>query len=680
MIANKPTKNASSLTSLRLEKTKLLSELDKITDCKRETRKTKNPIIVDKKERIKQIQKRIKEIDTTLKENTTRTGGILKTFRMMHSPKKNEKKIEENEFLGGINMLPAPIQTAVAQKIHDDNNIPTSVHTGAIKKGLSINTNDENEERKKLIDMKRRSLNFDVNDWDFSDNEASNNQKNLLGTIRNSIQTQDDRKQHELEEIRRARLELKREHEKLCEMKMNMSLPTHNTIPHTTFAPIYTRPTQQTVTSSIPMSYYQTPHFAPNHITTPYVQHYQTPNMNQFISYPQTNIPITIPNTYGIQNTTPFIHATPTAPTPAMENQNRFPYNPSNASGNECRKTFLKHLDSVPQFAGESREKLMNFIETCDILDKFKINDAENGELLMKITLQLKGEPRASINQNNMIWTSIRENLLKQFHYLSNRDILNSKIENLKQERNESLIQYTERTRRLLTEKNKSYDNITADQKTEHDRITRKAFVHSIYTHKLREIMRLRGATSLEESISLAIELQNEIRSIIPNRELFCTFCNSNGHRESTCEKRGRQNPSINQLMNAMQQLNTSNRYNNNNTSSTSQQRYNGQSIPNIHRYNNKNSNYPQYNNNNFNAGYQTRYNGGYNNNNNYNQEAVNRNTNGNTNNGYPGGGQNNNQNNNYNNSYNNNRKNINNIEYEELPQVDYDDFPQSEN
>lgn len=204
----------------------------------------------------------------------------------------------------------------------------------------------------------------------------------------------------------------------------------------------------------------------------------------------------------------------------------------------------------------------MNFIEVNDILDNFKINDSENRELLMKVSLQLRGEARTA-NANNNNWGEIKTNLLKQFHYLCNRDILNSKIENFKQERNETLIQYTEKVRKLLIEKNKSYNQLTNDQKLEHDRITRKAFVRGISNYKLRDTMQLRGATSLEEAISLSIELENENRSTIPNRELFCTFCRFNGHREQECLKKGQPNATMSKLIDAMQYLNVQNKTNN---------------------------------------------------------------------------------------------------------------------
>lgn len=570
MKAIKPAKSTSSLTCLRIEKSKLLAELDRLNDCIRETRRTKNPIVPDRVEKVKQIQKRLKEIDITLRGNTTRRG-FLKTLKMIRTPPKDT---QEENLLAGIQRLPDPIQEAITSKLYADGKIATSRHTGTIRKTSSaenISYSKQNEFRQN--DKHQRALNFDIHDWEFSDDETKQNQ-NKTFAIGNTVMSEEDKLRHELEELKRARRAMKEEHDKLIEMKASLSIPAQGPTPQTTFAPIYTSSTQPTVMSSVPTSYYQTPYIGQQQLMNPYVQSYQAPSMSQFFPYSQQgvplsniplsmsqpNIPISIPNSYGVQNVIPSTQNSHFAiPTQATDNQSNFQYNPFNVQGVACRRTFLKHLDSIPQFGGETREKLMNFIETCDILDRFKINSAENGELLMKITLQLKGEARRAISSDNMDWTVIRGSLLSQYHYLSNRDVLNSKIENLKQEGKETILEYTEKARKLLEEKNRSYDNLNSDQKIEHDRITRKAFIRGIANTRLRDVMRLRGTTSMEEAISLTIELENEIHAIIPNRELFCTFCRYSGHREINCEKKGRLGSPMDQLLNAMQRLNTSN-------------------------------------------------------------------------------------------------------------------------
>lgn len=703
MKANKPTKNSSSLTNLRLEKSKLLSDLDRLNDVIRETRRTKNPFCADKTEKIKEIKSRVKEIDRLLRENSSHSRGFFKALRMVHHSPKSKKPDDEGA-MGGLGFLPNVIQAAVSDKLRDDKS--QGLLTGAIRKTRSMEKIDETLNNAPLYGMgkmNRGPMGPNVADWDLSDLDDGANNTFTMGGLSETYKYK-----HELEELQRARKELREEYSKMCEdLKAKRSQYNVN---QTTLAPIYTRPNMESVTSSMPTSYYQTPLLGQNNVTTSYAHPNLATSANQFVSFPQTNIPLSIPSTsqfvscsnipvsipsanqfvpcsqpnvpLSIPNTGQFVPYSqqlniplsipnflgnqgnmPFIPTTATDNNNQTTYNPFNTPSRECRKSFLKHLDSIPQFAGETREKLMNFIETCNILDKFKINAVEEGELLMKITLQLRGEARSSIKSDELSWIGIRKNLLEQFHYLSNRDILNSKIENLKQEQAETVIQFAERTRKLLAEKNKSYDNLNSDQRVEHDRITRKAFVRGITNQKLREVMRIRGTASLEEAISLTIELENEFRSIIPNRELFCTFCNVNGHRESNCGRKISQDSSMNQMISAMRQMGTQNRFNN---TTKRPQQYGQQQYSNSNRNNYTGGSYAQNSNSNSNGNYQGR--SGWNNNNNYNnnnnnnsgygRENTQRNGNGNTGNAYVRRDQGN--------GNNNNTRNINNIEFEE--------------
>lgn len=128
------------------------------------------------------------------------------------------------------------------------------------------------------------------------------------------------------------------------------------------------------------------------------------------------------------------------------------------------RKSFLRRLESIPIFSGETRSSLMEFIEICDSLFLFCQNENEYSELLMQVMIQLRGQARSALtecNQNDFEWPDIKDLLLKHFKYLCNRDVINSKLENLKQEKTESLTVFAERSRKLLLEKNNSYNIIT---------------------------------------------------------------------------------------------------------------------------------------------------------------------------------------------------------------------------
>lgn len=332
-----------------------------------------------------------------------------------------------------------------------------------------------------------------------------------------------------------------------------------------------------------------------------------------------------------------------------------------------CRKNFLKQLKSIPTFSGETREKLTDFIDTCDILRTFCSNEIEYVELLMQIKIQLRGEAR-SATKNDVEWETIKQNLTTHFGYLSNRDIINSKLENLRQEPKESLSDYAERTRKLLIEKDRSYNDISADQKSEHNRIARKAFSRGILDSKLRDKMLLRGSNSLEESVSYAIEFDNDNLSVVPNNELFCKFCKTPGHRERDCRKKDQNNSQFGQFISAIQSMNISNqnrslRNNNNNQNfggRTNQISYRNANTPqfNVFRrnFNNNRNTYDNNRNNYDNNRNNYDNNQRFNNNNRYNNyRNFNPNNQPNYNQNFQRNYNPNNNNNNYNNNYNNN-------------------------
>lgn len=116
MRANKGTKSSSNLTALRVERAKLQSELDRLNDCVRETRQTKNPFS-NNEEKFKSIENRLEEINISIRRNIEPKKGLFKKT-MFHSPKKSKdgEKDMENE-LAGINELPPIIQGAVALQV-----------------------------------------------------------------------------------------------------------------------------------------------------------------------------------------------------------------------------------------------------------------------------------------------------------------------------------------------------------------------------------------------------------------------------------------------------------------------------------------------------------------------------------------------------------------------------------
>lgn len=228
---------------------------------------------------------------------------------------------------------------------------------------------------------------------------------------------------------------------------------------------------------------------------------------------------------------------------------------------NMVRDSFLRRLRIIPKFSGDSFKDLRDFIDTAETLYYSCLNGAEEQEFYEQMALQLRGEPKLIVSRlENLEWVNVKETLLKKFAYLSNKDVLTSQIENLHQEQGESITKYTERARNLLREKNSIYSHLTEEQRTEHNRLARRAFSKGILDNKLREKIMIRGAGSLEDAIAFAIEAENDALTEVPRSELYCRFCHMNGHREKQCRRKESDNSDIGKLASAIRSLGFNNR------------------------------------------------------------------------------------------------------------------------
>lgn len=358
------------------------------------------------------------------------------------------------------------------------------------------------------------------------------------------------------------------------------------------------------------------------------------------------------------------------------ENSYDFPnyhasHNESQSHNSLCRNSFLRQLRSIPAFDGESRKDLMNFLDIGNTLNAFARNEAEYCEFIMQVCIQLRGHAKSVIT-DDPDWHRIKENLLKQFSYLNNRDLTNSKIESLSQNKNESLLEYADRTRKLLLEKNQCYNHLTNDQRIDHDRAIRKAFSRGIGNFSLRDRVSLRGSSSLEDAISCALEFDYDSTNSVHRSEYFCKFCKSPGHRENDCRKREQGNFQMGQLISALQTLGAgkSSNYRDNNNSNNRGGQSSSWNVSNSTQFNNANSNSNYGRRNDFNNGGFSRNNYSNNDYSNYNRSNGNnanysRNNSsdygGNTNRQWNNGNQNNQSTNNYNRNNTNSNNNFGN-------------------
>lgn len=163
--------------------------------------------------------------------------------------------------------------------------------------------------------------------------------------------------------------------------------------------------------------------------------------------------------------------------------------------------------------------------------------------------MQLRGEAKQNALRHND-WPSIASALSDQFSYLSNQEIIISQLDNLHQEQKETLSEYAERARKLLKQRNSTYNFLSDEQKKEHNRTARKAFARGLKDNKLRERLLIRGA--LEDTIAYSIEAENDTMSQVPNNELFCRSCRNIGHREKDCKRRLNETSMINSFVSAL--------------------------------------------------------------------------------------------------------------------------------
>lgn len=265
-----------------------------------------------------------------------------------------------------------------------------------------------------------------------------------------------------------------------------------------------------------------------------------------------------------------------------------------------ARSTFLLRLRKMPKFNGESYLQLKEFIEFVDTLFKDCSNNTEADELYIQICLQIRGEAKDVMKSaSSQDWQTIKEALLKYFAYLGNKQLLSSQIQNARQQRDESLIDYANRIRTLLKEKNATYSNLTQIQKKEYNDEARKSFCKGISNGKIREFLKIRRSKDLDDAISFAIETENEDNSFVPNAEMFCRKCRQTGHRQKDCKQTNNNNQSYGNQQPFQNRNFTPNNQNSNNfrnqgfqNRNNSFQNRNSQS----YGFQNQNSNYNQQN------------------------------------------------------------------------------------
>lgn len=234
---------------------------------------------------------------------------------------------------------------------------------------------------------------------------------------------------------------------------------------------------------------------------------------------------------------------------------NQVAYNP-----NGPRNIFLKRLNNIPDFDGESFESFKKFMEKSETLYYSCANEAENSELFEQILLKVNRETRNLIvSLNNLDWETIKTALMKHYAHLCNKNLVTTQLENVKQKKDESLLDYAERARKLLRNKQAMYMNLSEEQRTEYNRTASKAFVKGITNSGLKERVMTRGAETLEGAIENALDMETDAMEQVARNELYCRSCNMPGHRERDCRRKNGNNNIISKLADALKTMGNSN-------------------------------------------------------------------------------------------------------------------------
>lgn len=262
---------------------------------------------------------------------------------------------------------------------------------------------------------------------------------------------------------------------------------------------------------------------------------------------------------------------------------------------------------------------------------------------MMKVAFQLRGDAR-SVLTNNANWIQIKTELLSRFDHLSDLTVLDSKIANLRQEKNEGLDSYAKRALELLAEKNASFYPMPEKLRAMHEKIATDAFANGLFDKRLRDTMMVQFFSSLKEVISRSLAVETKLKNTIQRREMCCSFCKNIGHLEFECQNKENNSTPMGQLVTAIKSLTVSNQQIIQNARPNSGFKSNNS---NFQRNNNPSLNsQPFYNNRNLNQSFQP-----FHNNKNLNQN----NRFGNNNRPYNGNQQTSGNNNNFSNGYNNN-------------------------
>lgn len=202
-------------------------------------------------------------------------------------------------------------------------------------------------------------------------------------------------------------------------------------------------------------------------------------------------------------------------------------------------RKFERELNKIPEFSGDSKKNLDRFLTASSIAYN-KINNQEQSDAFYdEILRKTSGSALSTIERLvGSRWNEIEAALRRRFAYLTvNSDVLRSKIEALKQNKNENMHDFAKRARVLVNERIKSYDEMTPALEREIEKSALKCFQRGIYQEKIRERVINMGASTLDGTFQNALEIEADMSFEVNKRDFYCKNCSITGHKTSDCKK-----------------------------------------------------------------------------------------------------------------------------------------------
>jgi len=212
---------------------------------------------------------------------------------------------------------------------------------------------------------------------------------------------------------------------------------------------------------------------------------------------------------------------------------------PENRIRKERREVIDNLIEPIESVRSSQVTEIASFIKAAEIVYPMMHTDDEDEYFTQNLKTKISGVE--SIPTNEIIearfWTDLRALLAKEYKINNNKILLNARLENFRQNHNETIEEYGMRARKLLNEFEMHHGaEMTGELR---DRISYDIlmkFSSGLRNKKVKEAVKFRGADmGLAQAVNYAVEQETLHRDEDVDKELICAYCNIRGHRSLIC-------------------------------------------------------------------------------------------------------------------------------------------------